>query len=261
MAESYGKLVDEHLICGCHVHVGIGDREAAIAIMNRARSFNAVLLALSGNSPFWEGHDTRYSSFRTEIWRRWPMAGAPLAFRDRAEYDVLVRDLVRSGAISDETKIYWDIRPADRFETLEFRACDIGTSWRDTAAMAILCRALAETCWLEHVRDLEAGRAFVPVRGELLRAAEWRAARYGVEDELMDVGLCELRPARAVIEGMLDWLRPVLEERGEWNFAHGWATQVLAEGNGATRQRRALENSGSLSGVVDDLIARTKDGL
>ena len=259
LMKDFGQLADEHLICGCHVHVGVGEREAGIAILNRARNWNSILLALSGNSPFWEGADTRYSSFRTEIWRRWPMAGAPLPFRDRAEYDELVRDLVRAGAISDETKIYWDIRPADRFETIEFRACDIGTSWRDTVAIAILCRALAQTCWREHMADQGSGTEFRAVRGEILRAAEWRAARYGVEGELIDVRQSQLRPAREVVEGFLGWLRPVLDERGEWEFAQNWAAQVLAEGNGAARQRRALEEGGSLSGVVDDLIARTKE--
>ncbi len=261
MAQDYGQLADEHLICGCHVHVGIGDRDASIAILNRARAFNSVLLALSGNSPFWEGADTRYSSYRTEIWRRWPMAGAPLPFRDRAEYDDLVRDLVQAGAISDETKIYWDIRPAGRFETIEFRACDIGTSWRDTVAIAILCRAVAVMCWREHSDAEQKGLRFEPARGEMLRAAEWRAARYGVEDELIDVRSARLGSARHVVEGFLDWLRPALQERGEWEFAHGWAQQVLAEGNGAARQRRALEAGGALASVVDDLIARTQEGI
>ncbi len=259
MAQDYGQLADEHLICGCHVHIGIGDREAAIAILNRARAFNAVLLALSGNSPFWQGADTRYASFRTEIWRRWPMAGAPLPFADRAEYDELVRDLVQSGAISDETKIYWDIRPADRFETIEFRACDIGTSWRDSVALAIVCRALATTCWREHSQDQAKGLVFKPVRGEMLRAAEWKAARYGTEGELIEVLEARSLPAREVVEGFLSWLRPALEERGEWEFARDWAQQVLAEGNGAARQRRALEEGGSLVAVVDDLIARTRE--
>jgi carboxylate-amine ligase len=261
LAESFGILAQEHVICGCHVHVGCGTRDTGIAILNRARAVNYVLLALSGNSPFWEGTDTSYSSYRTEIWRRWPMAGAPLPFRDRAEYDALVADLIQSGAIADATNIYWDIRPADRFDTVEFRACDVGTSWQDTVAIALLCRAVAQTCWREHCDDEEAGRHLLPVRGEILRAAEWRAARFGLAGDLLDVASRTARPAREVVEQFLLWLRPSLEERGEWDFVDSWAVQVLAQGNGAALQRRALEDGGSLAAVVDDLAERTRDGV
>jgi carboxylate-amine ligase len=261
LAQDFAQLAEEHLICGCHVHVGIGDREAGIQILNRARSCNSVLLALSGNSPFWQRRYTSYSSFRTEVWRRWPMAGSPLPFRDRAEYDALVQVLVRSGAISDESKIYWDIRPADRFETLEFRSCDIGTGIEDTLVMALLCRAVAQTCWRQWRSDVAQRRLFEPPRGELLRAAEWRAARYGVGGTLIDVESGEQASAREVVERLLEKLRPVLEERSEWELASGWAERVLREGNGAQQQRVCYERSGSLESVVDDLLARTRAGV
>ena len=96
IAEEYEQLAREQLIFGCHVHVGITDREAAIHVMNRARLCLAPLLALAANSPYWLGYDTGYASFRTEIWRRWPMSGSPHSFVSRAEYEALVRALVQS---------------------------------------------------------------------------------------------------------------------------------------------------------------------
>ena len=111
----------EQVVFGCHVHVGIEDREAAIQTMNRVRPWLPVLLALSGNSPYWLGADTGYASYRTEVWNRWPMAGMPQAFASRAEYDRLVETLMATGSVREPTKLYWDVRPSARQETLEFR--------------------------------------------------------------------------------------------------------------------------------------------
>ena len=171
MAENYQQLAREHLICGCHVHIGIADRELAIDVMNRARGWLAPLVALAANSPFWQGDDTGYASFRTEVWRRWPMAGTPQTFASRAEYDALVRVLVETNSISDETKIYWDIRPADRFETLEFRVTDVGLSVDDAVLIAGLTRALAQTCYRAALLDRERDAVFVAPH-----VTAWKAA-------------------------------------------------------------------------------------
>ena len=101
------------------------------------------ILALAANSPFWLGVDTGYASFRTGIWRRWPMAGTPQFFASRAEYDALVDTLVQTGSISDATIIYWDVRPSARFETLEFRVTDVCLTIDEAVLIAGLSRALA----------------------------------------------------------------------------------------------------------------------
>ncbi len=106
IADDYQQLAREHLIFGCHVHVGINDRELAIQVLNRSRPWLATLLALAANSPFWLKEDTGYASYRTEIWRRWPMTGTPHVFASRQEYDNLVETLVATGSITDGTKIY-----------------------------------------------------------------------------------------------------------------------------------------------------------
>ncbi len=125
LERDYQRLAREKIICGCHVHVGVADPEAAIQVLNRVRPWLPAVLALSVNSPFWLGEDTGYASFRTEIWRRWPTAGTPEPFASRSEYDRLVDVLLRTGSIDDPARTQWDVRPSPRFLTLEFRITDV----------------------------------------------------------------------------------------------------------------------------------------
>lgn len=256
IAAEFQQLASEQLIFGCHVHIGISDREAAIRVMNRARPWLAPLLALAANSPFWLGVDTGYASFRTSIWRRWPMAGTPQFFASRAEYDALVDTLVQTGSISDATKIYWDVRPSARFETLEFRVTDVCLTIDEAVLIAGLSRAIARTCYDQAIKD----EPVMDVRPELLRAAKWRAARYGLEGELIDVvDKCAI-PAPELIEKLLASVRPALERYGEWDEINSLTHDTLARGNGATRQRAAYARRAQLQDVVDLLIAETAQG-
>jgi len=154
------------LIFGCHVHVGIPDRDVAIQVMNRVRPWLATLLAIAGNSPFWLGTDTGYASFRTQIWGRWPTAGTPLLFTDRADYESLITDLTTTGIIADASKIYWDVRPAVRYETLEFRVADVCLTVDEAVLVTSLIRGLARTCAWEVEQNVP-----IPfVRNEVLQA-------------------------------------------------------------------------------------------
>ncbi len=254
--QDYQQLAREHLIFGCHVHVGINDREAAINMMNRARPWLTVLLALAANSPFWLGADTGYSSFRTEIWRRWPMAGTPQAFSSRVEYDQLVEALVSTESIEDGTKIYWDVRPSARFETLEFRVTDVCMTIDEAVMIAGLARALARTAYSEAMRD----EPITHARPELLRAAKWRAARYGLDADLIDIEAARSVPAQELVLKLLARLRPSLEENEEWDEINALTREVLQRGNGATRQRAAYRENGRLEDVVDLIVAETVKG-
>ncbi len=256
IATDYQQLAREQLIFGCHVHVGISNREIAIQVMNRSRPWLAPMLALACNSPFWLGLDTGYASFRTEIWRRWPLSGTPQVFTSRSEYDRLVGDLTTMGSISDATKIYWDVRPSARYETLEFRVADVCLTVDEAVMIAGLSRALARTCALEAGRQVEIKH----VRPEILRAAKWRAARFGLDDELIDTQEGLAVPARALIEKLLAHLRPALEEHDEWDEVSSLVREVLERGTGATRQREAYARSGNLEGVVDFIVAETAKG-
>ncbi len=249
----YQQLAREQLICGCHVHVGISDEEMLIQTMNRVRPHLPVLLALSANSPFWLGTDTGYSSYRTEVWSRFPMSGIPQTFRDRAEYDKLVEDLVQAEAISDGTKIYWDVRPSARFATLEFRSPDVCLTIDEAVMIAGLVQALARTAHDEARRDAELKHA----RPELLRAAVWRAARYGLDADLIDVAERRARPAREVVNELLSYVRPALEDHEAWTEVSTLVKETLERGNGATRQRAAYAQNESLTDVVDFAVAET----
>ncbi len=255
--DDFQQLAREQIIFGCHVHVGFADREEAVAVMNRVRPWLAPLIALSANSPFWQGGDTGYASYRTELFQRFPMTGTPHVFTSRAEYDELVADLVTTGMIEDASKIYWDVRPSSHFETLEFRAADVCMSVDEAVMVAGLCRALAEVCRAAHRR----GEPAAAIRPELLRAAKWHASRYGLDGELIDVWARQAVPAAAVIEGLLALVRPALEGRGEWEEVSALVRETLTRGNGARRQREAFARAGRLEDVVDLIVAETARGL
>ncbi len=153
LERDYQRLAREKIICGCHVHVGISDAEAAIQVLNRVRPWLPAILALSVNSPFWLGEDTGYGSYRTEIWRRWPTAGTPDPFDSRAQFDRLVEVLLRTESIDDPARIHWDVRPSPRFPTLEFRVTDVCLTVEDAVTVAALARALVRTCNAKALED------------------------------------------------------------------------------------------------------------
>jgi carboxylate-amine ligase len=245
----YQQLAREQVICGGHVHVGIGDPEAAIAVVNGAGPWLSPIVALAANSPFWGGRDTGYASYRTELWRRWPTAGTPAPFAGRAEYEALVEALFRTGSIDDPARIYWDVRPSAKFPTVEFRVADVGLTVDDAVMVAGLVRAVVVTA-------AQAPPAR-PVRPELLRAATWRAARYGLSGHLLDVEAATAVPAKDLIGRFLGRLRPALEELGDWDEVSALVGRTLADGTPADRQRRVWAATGDLGAVVDFLVEAT----
>lgn len=257
IAADFQQLAREQIIFGCHVHVGIHDREAAIQVMNRTRPWLPTLLAISANSPFWLGMDTGYASYRTELFQRFPMTGLPVVFASRAEYDDLVSALIATGSISDASKIYWDIRPSSHFETLEFRIADVCSTVDEAVMIAGLARALAQTCYDEHRRNVP----ITHVRPELLRAAKWRASRFGIEGELIDTEARRAVPAAEMVERLLDFLRPALKDRGDWDEVATLVRTTLNQGTGARRQRQAFERRQKFEDVVDRLMEETEIDL
>jgi carboxylate-amine ligase len=253
LRDEFQQLIREQVIFGCHVHVGVADPEDAVRIMNRARSWVAVLIALAANSPFWKGVDTGYASYRTEVFGRFPTAGTPHPFASRAEFDGLIADLVATNLIEDGSKIYWDIRPSSHVPTLEFRAADVCATVDEAVMVAGLANGLARAC-------LDADRRGDPAdhaRPELLQAAKWQAARYGLDGDLIDVGAARARPAAEVVESLLEFVRPALEEFGEWAGVAELTRRTLAEGNGATRQRRAYAKAKRFDDIVDLVVEET----
>jgi carboxylate-amine ligase len=253
MQGEYRMLVREQLVCGTHVHVDMDDRDLAMAVTRRTAPWLPALLALSASSPFWLGTDTGYASYRTLIWRRWPTAGALPGFESAAEYDQTVADLIRSGVITDPGMIYFDIRPSAHLPTLELRISDSCTRVEEVVLLAGLFRALV--IWAAAAE--RQGSPLVPVRPELLEAATWRAARSGLQGDLVDPVTATPVPAHRLIEQLLAELRPALESTGDWELVTGLTKSVLAQGCSAARQR-AAHARGGLRNVVDTLAAETR---
>src|ERR1700716_878416 len=169
LGRDYGQIAREQLVCGCHVHVGMPGKEETIEILNRARPWLSPIRALAVNSPFWAGSDTGYDSYRSAVWLRWPMAGTPHEFASWEDYEDLVRTLEDTGSIDDPARIYWDIRPSAKFQTLEFRVTDVCMTVDETVMVAGLIRALARACH----PDLLNGMPPPSVRPEVMQAGPW----------------------------------------------------------------------------------------
>jgi carboxylate-amine ligase len=253
MAERFGAVARDQLVCGCHVHVGIADREVAVQAMNHARPWLSPLLALAANSPFWIGEDTGYASYRTQVWSRWPTAGPPELFASRAEYDGVVDGLVASGVILDLGMVYLDVRPSAQFDTLEFRVADVCLTVDEAVLLTGLTRALARTA----VEAAERGEPPPPVRQELLRVAHWRAARSGLRGPLVDVRAAAPVPAADLVAALVAHVRSALEAHGDLDEVAALLAQTLGRGNGAARQRAAYERRGDLGDVVALLTRET----
>ncbi|PVZ94947.1 hypothetical protein DDQ50_13630 [Amnibacterium flavum] len=255
MQEQYRVLVDEQLICGTQIHVGVSDRELAVDIAQRVSRDLPALLALSASSPFWNGHDTGYSSIRTLVWQRWPSAGATGPMGSAAEYDELLDDLIASGVIADAKMAYFDVRPSSHAPTLELRVCDACPLVDDAVLIAGLFRASVRSAEL----DVEAGRTYRPLPAPLHRAAIWQAARGGLAGELLE-GAQHPRPtpAATAVRNLVGRLRPQLEELGDWDDVNELVEQVLARGNSADRQRAAFAERGQLDDVMRLVIDETQ---
>lgn len=251
--ERWGLLALQQLITGCHVHVAVEDPEVLIGVLDRVRPWLPVLTALSASSPFWEGNDTGYASYRTMWFDRWPTAGIPGAFGTRRAFDQLVDGLVATGAIDDASHLYWDARPSSHYPTLEFRCADVCPSIDDAVLYAALARSLVRSLSAE----VEAGAALPVVRSEVLRVARWRAARHGLAGELVHPESWVLRPAADVVRRLLGRLRPDLEEHGEWEEVARRIEHVLERGGAAERYRRLMARTGDLREVTAAAVAET----
>jgi glutamate---cysteine ligase / carboxylate-amine ligase len=253
LAEDYQQVFREQVVFGCHVHVGIADPEACIQTMNHVRPWLPALLALSANSPFWLGGDTGYASYRSEVWDRWPTAGLPELFASRATYDALVETLTATGSLREPTKLYWDVRPSSRQPTLEFRVADVCMEVDEAVMVAGLARALAFT---GHEAAARGEPAPTP-RPELLRAAKWRAARSGLDGDLVDVIGARALPAAELVEVFLAAIRPGLEAAGDLEEVTELVRATVARGTGAARQRAEHRRTGRLEAVVDLVVEAT----
>ncbi|SHF88508.1 carboxylate-amine ligase [Streptoalloteichus hindustanus] len=248
----FGPLVRQQCVNACHVHIGVRDREESVQVVNHLRVWTPLLLALSVNSPFCAGEDTGYASWRSMVWGRWPTCGPPPYLESAAHYEHVVGSLVDSGAAVDGGMLYWHVRPSRHVPTVEMRVADVLPDVRDTVAYALLVRALAAAC-LDSVRS---GARSLPVPEAVLRAASWRAARYGMNSLLLATHRPApvLAPAWSLVRELVASVLPHLERHGDSEIVRRWLELVHARGTGAERQRAvARRHGGDLRAVVDDL--------
>lgn len=245
------QLVDEHLISGMHVHVAIPDPETGVAVLNRIRGWLPTLLAMSANSPVWEGRDTGFASWRTIVFGRWPVSGPPPHFDGLADYERRLDALVASGVIADRGQVYWQARLSDRYPTVEVRCLDVQLRADDAVMLAGIVRGLVATA----IAQEKAGAPLEVCAPELLHAGNWHAARHGLNGTLLDP---QGRPHSSgdVLCSLLHHITPALEDAGDLRQVSALVHRLLREGTPADRQRRAL-TEGGLPGLVGLITGAT----
>lgn len=244
------------LIFGMHIHVGIEDQELLIDVMNQIRYFLPHLLALSTSSPFWHGRDTGLKSYRSVVFESLPRTGIPQQFDSYADYRRTVDLLLATGSIDEPTHIWWDVRPSEKFPTLEVRIPDMCTRVEGTLCLAALVQAIVAKL----VRLRQANQTWRLYRKHLLDENKWRAVRYGTEEKLIDFGKAKEVPFPALIGELLAWIDDVVEELGsrtEVEYVH----TILRQGTSADRQLAVYRRTGDFRAVVDHVVKETQEGM
>ncbi|QIX28746.1 glutamate--cysteine ligase [Nocardioides sp. JQ2195] len=251
--ERFGLTASEQLSCGCHVHVSVDSDDEAIGALDRIRPWLPVLLAVSANSPFWQGGDSGYESYRSQVMTRWPTNGPTEVFGSGAAYLDHLRLLTETGVPLDEGMAYFDARPSRSYPTLEVRVADVCLDPRDAVLVAALSRALVET----GARAWAAGEDADPVSVAVLRLSMWQAGRRGLGGELLDPLSHRPRPAEDVVESLVAHVTPALEATGDAERVHEGLERVFTKGTGSVRQRAILAEEGRLDRAVVRLAELT----
>ena len=259
LEKEYQDVGRSILIFGLHVHVGIENKEVAIRIMDQVRTWLPQLIAISSNSPFWQGRMTGIKSYRSIVWKRFPRSGVPQVFESRGNFDRYVQDLVDTGCIDNGKKIWWDIRPHPFFDTIEFRTCDMPSTIEDTLAIAALCQALvAKLTYLD-----EHGKPVPSLSRDYIDENKWRAMRYGLDAEVVDFTQKRSISMRDSIRELLDFVDEVVDDLGsrrEINYLRSLLDDP--QGTGADRQMAVYEESGGdIDKVKQFLVEQTMQGI
>ncbi|MCU1482432.1 MAG: glutamate--cysteine ligase [Subtercola sp.] len=262
--ERYHKLVDRTqwwgrnmLIWGIHVHVGIESVDKVLPLLDGLLTYYPHLQALSASSPYWGGVNTGYASNRALMFQQLPTAGLPYQFAEWSEYERYVADMTATGIIEDFSEVRWDIRPSPKWGTVEMRACDGLSSPQEIGAVAALIQ-----CLVEHMSsELDAGRELVTLQPWFARENKWRAARYGLDAEIILNSAGDERLVTDEIRDLLVLLAPVAARLG-CSAELAQINLILDHGASYQRQLRvAAENGGSLHAVVSSLTHELRHGL
>ncbi|MDG4767561.1 glutamate--cysteine ligase [Solwaraspora sp. WMMD406] len=255
IVERYGMLVPGPGNNGLHVHVAIPDQETGVQVLNHLRPWLPILHATTANSPFYQGADTGYASWRSMMWQRWPAVAPTPRLRSHEHYQRLIADLITAGQILDEGMLYWYARLSAHYPTVEVRIGDVCPSLDDTILLAALTRGLVGTA----LTAVEQGRPVPEVDHHLLVAAHWRAAHDGLEGLAVDLsGTPALRPGWHLLRRLVDTIRPELERHGDGALVDSLLGRLRGRGTGAARQRAVYAASGNLRDVVNFMAEQTR---
>ena len=259
----YNEIVNElqeaarsNLIFGLHVHVGMETREMANHIANSTRYFLPHIYALSTNSPFWEGRQTGYKSFRTKVFDKFPRTGIPEAFDNIELYENYVKLLVKTNCIDNAKKIWWDLRVHPFFNTVEFRICDVPMTVDETIALAALFQAVCAKIYKLRLQNMN----FIQYSRALINENKWRASRYGIDGRLIDFGKEEEVNARVLIAELLDFVDDVVDNLGS-RHRLAYVNKILENGTGADRQLEVFEKSKNLVEVAKYINQQYLSGI
>ena len=262
--ERYHKLIDRTqwwgrnmMIWGIHVHVGVESRDKVLPLLGGLLNYYPHLQALSASSPFWAGEKTGYASNRALMFQQLPTAGLPYQFDDWSQYESYVEDMKVTGIVDDHTEVRWDIRPSPQWGTLEMRACDGLSSPEEIGAVAALIQ-----CLVEHMsQKLDAGETLPTLQPWYVRENKWRAARYGLDAEIILDARGAERLVTDDVRDLLITLAPVAEQLG-CEKELDQVNLILEHGASYQRQLRVAEaNGGSLKAVVASLTHELRHGL
>ncbi|MFE1792189.1 glutamate--cysteine ligase [Streptomyces sp. NPDC059525] len=253
VSRQFGLTAREQLTCGCHVHVSVASDEEGVAVLDRIRPWLPVLTALSANSPFWQGQDSAYGSYRSRVWNRLPSAGPTDVFGSAERYHQEVRGMLATGVLRDQAMVYFDARLSARYPTVEIRVADVCLEPGTPVLLAALTRALVETA----ARDWRAGLPPARIGVGLLRLAAWQAAKSGLDGPLLDPRSMSPAPPEAVLGLLVEHVREALEDSGDLEQVREGLARLLERGNGARLQRGLLCTTGDLRAVVAECVRLT----
>lgn len=245
-----------NLIFGMHCHVGIENREIGLQLMNQACYFLPHIFALSTNSPFWEGRQTGYKSYRTKVFDKFPRTGLPEYFDSLSAYDCFLDTLVKTNCIDNPKKIWWDLRLHPFYDTIEFRICDMSLTVEETMCIVSVIQAVVAKLYKINLNNM----SYNIYRLALIKENKFRAARYGIEGCMIDFGLQKEVETRSLILELLEFIDDVVDELGsreQINYVH----EILKNGTGAAKQLAVFEETKDLTKVVDFITGEFTKGL
>ena len=262
IAERHDRVARQVQIFGMHIHVGVPEGVDRVTLMGRVMAFCPFLLALSASSPFLEGEDTGFASYRSILWRKFPFMGIPPRFHSTDEYEEFVETLLRSGALQDRGSLYWSVRPHAEYPTLEFRSADVCPRADDAATLAELVRlVVAGVAELDiEIPGAQQGSLRDDAWRSILTENEWLAGRYGLAAKLVAPSAPRGRiGVREALRELLDRLSPVADAL-DTVATLGRVEEMLDRGNGADRMRAVYQEQESFQAVAAWLVRETRLG-